>query len=389
MQLSLRGSSKPEKSNRESKEETKDLVMSPSSIEKASKYWVEEKITKPFPFLYRETVPFPRKICGRQLPFRAVALTLLTVSTMVGIILVSSAIQFDIETDPVRDFLENGVTEYVGARGLAFYIFTLLAWSSITGYLLLRTGNLDLFGFFHLLAPPALGVITMALFARDINSIRFDGPKSNAEMYYTLAIFIPLATLACGYFSYFVVSKHIEPDVLLDTLSWGYFSATPITILKFGFSGVMEEIGWSGVLFPQLLHATDSYIAASIVGGVIWGLWHVPLIIGGGYNNNISPYWAALMLPWMLIAWAFFHVWLRVRSFSIWPVVVGHMAHNVWIELILDPLVGRSEYLGVSHLARKKHAFYFVGEFGSLATICYIITAALFIIDMDTDFMLS
>mmetsp|Transcript_16656 Transcript_16656/g.23324 ORF Transcript_16656/g.23324 Transcript_16656/m.23324 type:complete len:151 (+) Transcript_16656:1056-1508(+) len=149
----------------------------------------------------------------------------------------------------------------------------------------------------------------------------------------------------------------------------------------------MEEVGWSGVLFPQLLHATRSYMLSSFIGGIIWGIWHVPLVIGGGYNNNISPYWAAFVLPWMTTPWAFFHVWLRVRSFSIWPVVVAHAAHNCWIELLYDPLVGRSEYLGFSVKARERRAHYFVGEFGILPAITYMICAIIFTIDMDAEYI--
>jgi len=92
-------------------------------------------------------------------------------------------------------------------------------------------------------------------------------------------------------------------------------------------------------------------------------------------------------LPWMTTPWAFFHVWLRVRSFSIWPVFVAHVAHNCWIELLFDPLVGRSEYLGFSNEARNKRALYFVGEFGLFAAITYMVCAMIFTIDMDAGYI--
>ncbi|GAB5360535.1 hypothetical protein AAMO2058_000636500 [Amorphochlora amoebiformis] len=330
-------------------------------------YWDEPEPKYPFPFLYRPTVPFPTKMCGKKLPFIMMLTVLLIISLAAAVVAAAAAASFSpAESSRVYKFLKKGANQYVGDDGITFYVMMLLTWSMITGYFLLRTGNLDLFGFFHLLAPPGLGMATIGLFDVDFESIFWGQPITNPDMYYTLAVFVPLLTLGLGYFLYFTYSKNIQPQVLYDTLSWpkGYWAATFVTFAKFAFSGLLEEIGWSGVLFPQLLHATESYIMAAVLGGIIWGLWHAPLIIGGGYNNNIHPLWAAWMLPWMTTGWAFFHLWLRVRSFSIWPVVLAHVSHNCFLELFFDPLVGRSEYRGFSKMARKKRAHYFVGEFG-------------------------
>mmetsp|Transcript_21906 Transcript_21906/g.42544 ORF Transcript_21906/g.42544 Transcript_21906/m.42544 type:complete len:411 (-) Transcript_21906:95-1327(-) len=347
-------------------------------------YWTPPELKKPFPFLHYPTIPFPDKLCGRRVPFKLVLVLLFAFSAAVTVVIVASELQFgSMDSTRVKDFLNNANTQYVGDGGLAFFFCLLLVWCSISGYFLLRTGDIDLFGFFHLLGPPGIGMLTQGLFTTDMNAVYWDGPKQTPGMYYTFGISIPLLTLGSGYLVYIAVSRNIQCQVLYDTISWGYFGAIPLTILKFGFAGVLEELGWSAVMFPQLLHATHSYIAASVLGGVVWGIWHVPLVIGGGYNNNINPFWAAFVLPWMTTAWAFFNVWLRVRSWSIWPVVVSHVAHNCWIELLLDPLVGRSEYRGLTKLAREKRAHYFVGEFGMLGALSYMVCAMVFVDELN------
>lgn len=42
-----------------------------------------------------------------------------------------------------------------------------------------------------------------------------------------------------------------------------------------------EEIGWRGLLLPQLLK-TMNPIGATIIVGVIWFVWHVPLYLADG-----------------------------------------------------------------------------------------------------------
>eukprot|EP00471_Norrisiella_sphaerica_P006893 CAMPEP_0184484596 /NCGR_PEP_ID=MMETSP0113_2-20130426/6295_1 /TAXON_ID=91329 /ORGANISM="Norrisiella sphaerica, Strain BC52" /LENGTH=329 /DNA_ID=CAMNT_0026865649 /DNA_START=121 /DNA_END=1107 /DNA_ORIENTATION=- len=307
-QSSHTGSAVKEKGNSnelELDENTRDSDQDPDSI-----YWKEPKITQPFPFLYRPTVPFPSKMCGVQTNSRLSILTLLLLSVVVVVVLVGAAMSFNsADSTRVTRFLDDGVNVYVGPSGLITFVLLLLAWSMCTGYALLRTGDIDLFGFFHLLAPPGLGLFTLGIFTDDIGDAFWGGPIESPGAFYTLAIFIPLATLGSGYAVYILWSGQYQCRVLYDTLTFWYGASIPVTILKFAFAGAMEEVGWSGFLFPQLLHATRSYIVASLISGLIWGLWHIPLVIGGGYNNNISPYWAAFMMPWMTTPWAFFHMW--------------------------------------------------------------------------------
>jgi membrane protease YdiL (CAAX protease family) len=48
--------------------------------------------------------------------------------------------------------------------------------------------------------------------------------------------------------------------------------------LAFGVpAGLFEEIGWTGFLFPKL-SARLGWKRASVLLGVVWGLWHLPVI---------------------------------------------------------------------------------------------------------------
>uniref|UniRef100_A0A7S3YLJ4 Uncharacterized protein n=1 Tax=Lotharella globosa TaxID=91324 RepID=A0A7S3YLJ4_9EUKA len=109
-------------------------------------YWTPPELKKPFPFLHYPTIPFPDKLCGRRVPFKLVLVLLFAFSAAVTVVIVASELQFgSMDSTRVKDFLNNANTQYVGDGGLAFFFCLLLVWCSISGYFLLRTGDIDLF----------------------------------------------------------------------------------------------------------------------------------------------------------------------------------------------------------------------------------------------------
>lgn len=87
-----------------------------------------------------------------------------------------------------------------------------------------------------------------------------------------------------------------------------------------------EELGWRGWLLPRLLPLGP--VPAILISGVVWGLWHAPLILLG-YNYPGVPGWAGLaaMVVVCILFGAVFG-WLRLRSDSVWPAALAHAAFN-------------------------------------------------------------
>jgi hypothetical protein len=54
-----------------------------------------------------------------------------------------------------------------------------------------------------------------------------------------------------------------------------------------------EEYGWRGYLLPRLLPLGE--LKASIWVGVIWGLWHLPLVLAGYTITGVNP-WLGLLV---------------------------------------------------------------------------------------------
>lgn len=87
-----------------------------------------------------------------------------------------------------------------------------------------------------------------------------------------------------------------------------------------------EEIGWRGWLTPQLLPL--GIIPTILITGVIWGLWHTPIILLG-HNYPTLPGWQAVLF--MVIFCTLIGAvlaWLTIRTNSVWPAALGHSTIN-------------------------------------------------------------
>ncbi|MCF2571710.1 CPBP family intramembrane glutamic endopeptidase [Brevibacterium sp. UCMA 11754] len=115
-----------------------------------------------------------------------------------------------------------------------------------------------------------------------------------------------------------------------------------------------EEVGWRGWLLTSL-RPLGTWPALIIVG-VIWGLWHAPLILLG-YNFARPDITGLAFMVGGCIMLGILFGWLRLRTGSIWPAVAAHAALNgsagMLLGLFIDgsaetPDMALVSFLGVS-----------------------------------------
>jgi uncharacterized protein len=100
-------------------------------------------------------------------------------------------------------------------------------------------------------------------------------------------------------------------------------AATVGTVFVFPYAAG-EEIGWRGYILTRLIDAgVPRPILAS---GVIWGLWHVPLILAGMYVAGSSPVVSAVLFMVAATSFCFVIARVRLESGSIWPAIALHAA---------------------------------------------------------------
>jgi membrane protease YdiL (CAAX protease family) len=82
-----------------------------------------------------------------------------------------------------------------------------------------------------------------------------------------------------------------------------------------------EELGWRGYLWLHLKQWSG--LRRVLFTGVVWGLWHAPLI-AVGHNYPGHPVSGIGMMVLLCVAMALLFDWTRTRSGSIWSSAVLH-----------------------------------------------------------------
>jgi uncharacterized protein len=107
--------------------------------------------------------------------------------------------------------------------------------------------------------------------------------------------------------------------------------ALPVTLFTFG-----EEYGWRGYLLPRLLPLGE--IRASLLVGVIWALWHLPLLLAGLNYPGVNVWLAIGIFIFVTVALSFTYTWFYVASSgSVLVAAVFHASTNQFSDTFWVP----------------------------------------------------
>lgn len=174
--------------------------------------------------------------------------------------------------------------------------------------------------------------------------------KTNIK-YYLMAYFLTSVFIILGFTIYFMIFPNMIDTnftVLKDTLENQGVSVdnikaiVMINLLQGIFIGPIiniiftlgEELGWRGYLL-QKLSKEFSLQKSIIISGIIWGIWHAPIIAMG--HNYGTRYWG---YPFMgILAMIIFCIvigtylsYLVVKTKSVIPCAIVHSAINGFVS---------------------------------------------------------
>jgi membrane protease YdiL (CAAX protease family) len=136
--------------------------------------------------------------------------------------------------------------------------------------------------------------------------------------------------------------------VALNTLVGGPAISLDVALLSavitlafmiFPGSSMGEEIGWRGYALPRL-QAGRSALSASLIVGVIWAFYHLPLFFTGQEFRSpsiLAPFVISVIALSVLLTWVY-----NSTGGSLLMVVLLHATANLPLTLLLEPLGSRA-----------------------------------------------
>ncbi len=155
------------------------------------------------------------------------------------------------------------------------------------------------------------------------------------------------ANIAHQYGNALANSANYPPSIIV------MFIVTLLAALVAGWSinglfALGEEYGWRGFLWERWKHL--GIVRANIAIGMVWGLWHAPLILQG-YNYPGHPIAGIVMMMVFTTSLAFILSAIRELTHSVLPAAATHGSMNgaaaltVLLTAGANPLVG--EIVGI------------------------------------------
>jgi membrane protease YdiL (CAAX protease family) len=136
--------------------------------------------------------------------------------------------------------------------------------------------------------------------------------------------------------------------ILALVLLNGTIGLVPATIFAIG-----EEVGWRGFLVPEL-YKNNNFTKTSLISGVIWAVYHFPLLIFlYAPSRNISPWPLFVFAIIASIGMSTIMAWLRLKSGSVWTAVIFHGSLNTFNQTIFQNLT--TETSNLTHYISGEH----------------------------------
>ena len=255
----------------------------------------------------------------------------------------------------------DGRTQRNARRGLTIYFAIVVVLSAaIEGYIIVNPGMDGLIAV--LMFVPATASVVARLALRegfsDV-SFRFGGQRGLGAVGIALVFPVAVGLVAYGIGWTTGLARFDPPSV-----GGGLVAPFAIRVMLSLVWVSGEEIGWRGYMLTRLI---DSGIPRPVLAsGLIWALWHVPLVLGGVYAAGLSPALSAILIIVAITSFGYVIARMRLETGSVWPAIVLHTA---WNSIIIR---------GFDLATTGTGAMLWVGESGSLTMLALLAAAVAF-----------
>jgi membrane protease YdiL (CAAX protease family) len=273
----------------------------------------------------------------------------------------------------------------VPLKSIGIFLLLALALSSVVWLLTLNAGNGGrlsgrIYGYGIMWCPALATYLTCRILKLNFSLLPWRW-GSTSDL--TWSALIPIAYSAVAYILIWIIGggNFYNQEFVTDAakqLGWSTLPDGVFIVLFVVVTGVIgmigsmstalgEEIGWRGFLVPRLMAYTSSYTKTSLISGLIWAVWHYPLLIFGDYNNGAPALYGITCFTVLVVSISFVYTWFIIKTKSLWTGVLLHASHNLFVQGILGPLTLENE-----------QSRYLVGEFGAVLPAVTVVVAIYF-----------
>jgi len=205
--------------------------------------------------------------------------------------------------------------------------------------------------FGYMWAPALANLLTRAVTREGWGDTQLRPKGREHWLAWGLAWFLPAILTLLGIYLYFIVfPAHYDASLatlqsLIDFAEQQSGQSVPlgvwtVLLIQIG-EGILlapilnsfftfgEEFGWRAYLQPKLMPL--GFRKAVLLTGLVWGLWHAPIIAMGhnyGFGYPGAPWSGILAMTWFTVSAGVIFGWLVLRGGSVWPAVLAHASIN-------------------------------------------------------------
>lgn len=264
-------------------------------------------------------------------------------------------------------------------KTILLFLVLLTALSTIAYYAILKFNPSSIYVGALMIAPAIATFFTLKIKKRSFSSL----PWGLKELKYLKRAYItPILYVSIAYtliwllgFGYLMNTEKISQwgnELGIDSFNQTVvilvmiFLLLTVNVVKNLGSTLGEEIGWRGFLIFEL-RKVMSFKAVALVSGIIWAVYHYPvinLIYGNGEYLLLHLSAFTIMIVGISVILAYY----TFKSNSLWPAAVYHSVHNIYIQKICTPLT-----------ISNNHTTFWIDEYGFMIPIITTVFAIYFL----------
>jgi membrane protease YdiL (CAAX protease family) len=211
----------------------------------------------------------------------------------------------------------------------------------------------------YMWAPALANILTRLLTREGWKDVGLRPHFRKGWKYWLMGWVLPaLMTIGGAAVFFLIFPRYYDPSLarvqqaILASPFWMRFTPWAVVVIETAMAVVTspilnaiatfgEEFGWRAYLLPKLMPL--GWRKAMLLIGLIWGVWHWPVIFMGyeyGFSYPGYPWLGPLLFIWATFGMGVFLAWITLRADSVWPAVIGHGAINGIAALAVLAVIG-------------------------------------------------